>query len=154
LTELLDIHSFDKDQILRVDPLLSEVSPVKCHHDDTGSHDEKCRPKFHNNSVGTVCLEITASVDLSQLIAWLASLFWEQKFETQIFRVKGLAAVEGKDEKYMIQGVHDNFDVTPTDIMWEKSETRHNKIVFIGRKLDLALLQKDFCDCLLQNSNS
>uniref|UniRef100_A0A7N0ZU17 CobW C-terminal domain-containing protein n=1 Tax=Kalanchoe fedtschenkoi TaxID=63787 RepID=A0A7N0ZU17_KALFE len=65
-----------------------------------------------------------------------------------IYRMKGLMCVEGMDERFVFQGVHDIFQSSP-DRLWGPDEARMNKIVFIGKNLDAQELEKGFKSCLL-----
>ena len=54
---------------------------------------------------------------------------------TDIFRMKGILDVKGRDERFVFQGVHMLFDGRP-DRPWRATEPRGNQLVFIGRNLD------------------
>jgi len=64
-----------------------------------------------------------------------------------IYRMKGLLSVDGFNERYVFQGVHDLFHGSP-DRVWGPDEKRTNKIIFIGKNLDEEALQKGFRECL------
>jgi len=61
--------------------------------------------------------------------------------------MKGVLAIQGCDERYVFQGVHALFEGMP-DRAWKADETRSSKLVFIGKDLDRAELQRDFEACL------
>ena len=63
-----------------------------------------------------------------------------------LFRMKGILAVQGQSQRYVLQGVHSLIDFRATQ-PWG-SEARSSKIVFIGRDLDRAALQDGFNACL------
>jgi hypothetical protein len=48
LIELLDIHAFDKEQILKVDPLLASVQITDCSHKEHEPHTEECHAGSHH----------------------------------------------------------------------------------------------------------
>uniref|UniRef100_A0A803LMW5 CobW C-terminal domain-containing protein n=1 Tax=Chenopodium quinoa TaxID=63459 RepID=A0A803LMW5_CHEQI len=77
---------------------------------------------------------------------WLGTLLLERSED--IYRMKGLLSVEGMDERFVFQGVHDIFQGSP-DRPWGPDEPRINKIVFIGKNLDGQELEKGFKTCLL-----
>ncbi|KAK1324079.1 hypothetical protein QJS10_CPA02g01166 [Acorus calamus] len=77
---------------------------------------------------------------------WLGTLLLERSDD--IYRMKGLLSVEGMDERFVFQGVHDIFQGSP-DRPWRPDEPRVNKIVFIGKNLDAQTLEKGFKACLL-----
>ncbi|CAM9633926.1 unnamed protein product [Phaeothamnion confervicola] len=90
----------------------------------------------------------------------------------EIYRIKGVLNVAGSDRRYVLQGVHELFDLTPS-LPWEDAaaaadagaggrgdgggtaradavETRLNKIVFIGKNLKKGLLQRGFDQCFVE----
>ena len=67
---------------------------------------------------------------------------------TDIFRMKGILDVKGRDERFVFQGVHMLFDGRP-DRPWKPKETRGNQLVFIGRNLDRDRLVEGFRSCLV-----
>ena len=83
-------------------------------------------------------------VDLDLVNDWLGMLLndrWQD-----LFRMKGVLAIEGCDDRYVFQGVHMLFsggfnkDIGP----WKSNEDRECRFVFIGRNLDKKLLEKGF----------
>ncbi|KAH6784784.1 plastid transcriptionally active 17 [Perilla frutescens var. hirtella] len=60
---------------------------------------------------------------------WLGNLLHD------MYRMKGLLSVDGMDERFVFQGVHDIFQGSP-DRLWGADEARVNKLVFIGKNLD------------------
>jgi G3E family GTPase len=67
---------------------------------------------------------------------------------TKIYRMKGILNVEGRDQRFVFQGVHMLFD-GKADRAWKKGEARSNQLVFIGKDLDRAALMKGFRSCLV-----
>ena len=65
----------------------------------------------------------------------------------EIYRLKGVVSVPGEDRRILVQAVHELYQTTPTT-GWMDTETKKNTVVFIGRYLDKAALQKHFCACL------
>ena len=64
-----------------------------------------------------------------------------------IYRMKGVLAVAGSPKKFVYQAVHMIFDGV-FEGEWGPSEERGNKLVFIGKNLDKAALQRGFEACL------
>uniref|UniRef100_A0A803LE76 CobW C-terminal domain-containing protein n=1 Tax=Chenopodium quinoa TaxID=63459 RepID=A0A803LE76_CHEQI len=85
-------------------------------------------------------------INAVQANMWLGTLLLERSED--IYRMKGLLSVEGMDERFVFQGVHDIFQGSP-DRPWGPDEPRINKIVFIGKNLDGQELEKGFKTCLL-----
>ena len=65
-----------------------------------------------------------------------------------IFRSKGILAIDGWEERYVFQGVHMLLDGR-ADRAWQAGEDRVNRLVFIGRNLDRAQLEQGFRACLV-----
>ena len=78
---------------------------------------------------------------------WLDSLLWDKGTPTQdIYRMKGLLKVAGSSRAHVLQAVHELYDVVP-GIAWSDLPTQQqhqNKIVLIGRNLDVDALQAAF----------
>lgn len=111
------------------------------HHDGHHSHDH-----VHDPGVSSVSIVCDGSLDLEKANIWLGTLLLERSED--IYRMKGLLSVQGMNERFVFQGVHDIFQGSP-DRLWGADEPRVNKIVFIGKKLDAQELEKGFKACLL-----
>ncbi|KAK2651731.1 hypothetical protein Ddye_011587 [Dipteronia dyeriana] len=110
-------------------------------HDNHHSHDHT-----HDPGVSSVSVVCEGSLDLEKANMWLGTLLLERSED--IYRMKGLLSVEGMNERFVFQGVHDIFQGSP-DRLWGPDEPRMNKIVFIGKNLDAQELEKGFKSCLL-----
>ncbi|KAL0035658.1 hypothetical protein WJX79_006364 [Trebouxia sp. C0005] len=64
-----------------------------------------------------------------------------------LYRYKGLLAVDGDDYRHVFQGVHMMFE-SMADRPWRADEKRYSKMVFIGRDLDKDLIREGFEECL------
>lgn len=111
------------------------------HHHDHHSHDHT-----HDPGVSSVSIVCEGNLDLEKANIWLGTLLLERSED--IYRMKGLLSVQGMDERFVFQGVHDIFQGSP-DRLWGPEEPRTNKIVFIGKNLDSQELEKGFKACLL-----
>ncbi|MGH7293854.1 MAG: CobW family GTP-binding protein [Polyangiaceae bacterium] len=98
----------------------------------------------HDDSVTSVGIHAEGSVDDKRLNGWLSKLLREQGAD--IFRMKGILDIAGSEDRFVFQGVHMLFDGR-ADRPWGQ-EPRANDLVFIGRKLDRAALEKGFRSCL------
>ncbi|KAJ4851655.1 hypothetical protein Tsubulata_014478 [Turnera subulata] len=120
------------------------------HHDehdhDHEHHDHHSHDHTHDPGVSSISIVCEGSLDLEKANTWLGTLLMEQSED--IYRMKGLLSVEGMQERYVFQGVHDLFQGSP-DRPWGKDEPRVNKIVFIGKNLDKQEIEKGFKACLL-----
>ncbi|CAN0248361.1 unnamed protein product [Scytosiphon promiscuus] len=107
----------------------------------------------HDPSVTTCTVHLPGSLDLSRLERWLGGLLWDPApGGTDIYRVKGVVSVEGRNERFVVQGVADLFEVAPAGVLgssWQEAELRRCKIVFIGRLLSKASLEQGLMSCMI-----
>ncbi|KDP37034.1 hypothetical protein JCGZ_06090 [Jatropha curcas] len=120
------------------------------HHDEHDHHhehhDHHSHDHTHDPGVSSVSIVCEGMLDLEKANMWLGTLLLERSED--IYRMKGLLSVQGMDERFVFQGVHDIFQGSP-DRLWGPDEPRINKIVFIGKNLDAQEIEKGFKDCLL-----
>jgi G3E family GTPase len=126
---VVDVGGFDLDRALQLEPELLTEDPEDHEHD---------------GSIGSVSIEIPGDLDQAKLNAWLGELLATRG--TDIFRMKGILSIAGAEERFVFQGVHMLFDGRP-DRPWN-GEPRSNQLVFIGRGLDRAALERGFRECL------
>lgn len=119
------------------------------HHEHDHEHEHHHHPAHdhsHDPGVSSVSIVSEGSLDLEKANIWLGTLLLERSED--IYRMKGLLSVQGMDERFVFQGVHDIFQGSP-DRLWGPDEPRVNKIVFIGKNLDAKEIEKGFKSCLL-----
>ncbi|XP_045833423.1 COBW domain-containing protein 1-like [Trifolium pratense] len=118
------------------------------HHEDSHDHkhDHHSHDHSHDPGVSSVSIVCEGNLDLEKANMWLGTLLMEHSED--IYRMKGLLSVQGMDERFVFQGVHDIFQGSP-ERLWGPDEPRTNKIVFIGKNLDSKDLEKGFKACLL-----
>ena len=108
----------------------------------------------HDAAVTTCAVDLTGSLDLSLLERWLGGLLWDPPpGGTEVYRVKGVVSVEGRDERFVVQGVADLFEVAPAGVVgsaWAEGEARRCKVVFIGRMLSKQDLERGFRSCMVE----
>lgn len=128
LNTVLGVQAFDLKNALTIDPdFLGE---------EAHEHDE---------SVYSVAIKQTGTVDSDRLNRWLYQLIQDRG--PDIFRMKGILDVDHAARRFVFQGVHMTLDGRPGQA-WKAGETRRNELVFIGRNLDEAELRKGFESCL------
>ncbi|KAG9150917.1 hypothetical protein Leryth_003047 [Lithospermum erythrorhizon] len=115
-------------------------------HEHKHSHDHHAHDHTHDPGVSSVSIVCEGSLDLEKANMWLGTLLMERSED--IYRMKGLLSVDGMEERFVFQGVHDIFQGSP-DRPWQQEEPRINKIVFIGKNLDRTELEKGFKACLM-----
>ncbi|MGW2373483.1 CobW family GTP-binding protein [Kitasatospora sp. NPDC001683] len=128
LERVLDVHAFDLDRVLEGDPTF--LTETEHQHDTT---------------VTSVGIDLEGELDEERLNSWLGQLLRTRGAD--IFRSKGILAIEGEDRQYIFQGVHMLLE-GENGREWRAGETRRNKLVFIGRNLDREALNAGFASCL------
>ncbi|DBA77020.1 TPA: hypothetical protein ACH3X1_009609 [Trebouxia sp. C0004] len=135
LDDVLNIKAFSLQKVLEMEPDFMK---------------EEGQEHLHDESVISVGIELEGNLDMHYVNMWLSKLLTEQGVD--LFRSKGILAIEGSDDKYFFQGVHMllSFGCSAEGMgqPWDPDEKRVNKLVFIGRNLDRAELNKNFRACL------
>ena len=98
----------------------------------------------HDDTVSSVGIHLEGAVDEEKLNGWLGQLLREKGAE--LFRMKGILHMKGRDRRFVFQGVHMLFDGRE-DRPWGDAP-RASDLVFIGRNLDRSELQQGFSRCL------
>ena len=75
---------------------------------------------------------------------WIQRL--TQEFGPDILRLKGIIALRDDPQRYVVQGVHMIIEGNHQRA-WKDGEKRESRLIFIGRKLDEAMLKDGFQAC-------
>lgn len=150
LDHVLDRGAFDLDRILSLDPDFLEDRDHHDHdhhHDDHehnhGRRDAEHDPR-HDGAVSSVSLRVgVLKPDL--FFPWIGQI--TQHFGPDILRLKGIIALDGDPQRYVIQGIH---MIVEGDHQrdWKDGEVRESRLVFIGRNLDRELLRAGLEACV------
>jgi G3E family GTPase len=122
-----------KADLLKDDCSVPPVLAVEYHHEHR-----------HSEEVTSVGISTPGDLDARKLEAWIKRLL--QVAGKNIFRMKGVLSIAGRPDRYVLQGVHSFYYLTPSR-PWN-GERRQNSVVFIGRNLDRGILNRSFLDCL------
>jgi G3E family GTPase len=98
----------------------------------------------HDDEVASVGIVIEGDVDWARFQEWLSELLSTQG--QNIFRSKGVIAIDGEPRRFVFQGVHMLLDTT-LDRPWRDDEPRASRLIFIGRDLDREALEAGFNQC-------
>lgn len=127
---ILGIEAFNLDKILEMDDAFLE---------DEQDHQ-------HDDRVTSCGFHVKGEVHQQRLNEWLAWLLKERGVD--LFRTKGVLAVQGMKEKFVFQAVHMAFNGAPQK-EWQPDEERICKLTFIGKNLNRQELEDGFKKCLV-----
>lgn len=148
LQAVLNIGGFDLKRALELEPDFLKVAEEHEHDHDHGheehEHHDHGHDHHHDEEITSVGITTPGDLDEAKLSGWLGELLRTKGQD--IFRMKGVLSVKGRNDRYVFQGVHMLLDGRP-DRPWG-AEKRHNTLIFIGRNLDRAELNAGFKACL------
>ena len=124
LDDLLDIHGFNLNAILEIEPdFLSDVT-----------HE-------HDDEITSFVFRENRPMNLEKIEDFLSSIV--QVYGTQLMRYKGILNIAGVDKRVVFQGVH---MLMGSDLgaPWEAGQIRESKMVFIGKDMPREVLEKGF----------
>jgi G3E family GTPase len=155
LGEVLDRGAFDLSRALENDP----------HFLDAHDHDHECGPDcdhdhhhhdghdhhhhhdhasdIHDVTVKSVSLR-GGEMDPKKFFPWIEKV--TQMEGPNILRLKGIIALKGDEDRYVLQGVHMILE-GDHQRAWKDGEKHESRLVFIGRDLDADRLRKSFEAC-------
>ena len=152
LDEVLDRGAFDLKRVLADDPHFLDHEDADHDHDhDHHHHDHEDghhrhhgeASPIHDVTVQSVSLR-AGEMDPKRFFPWIEKI--TQLEGPNILRVKGIIALKGDPERYVIQGVHMIIE-GDHQRPWKDGETHESRIVFIGRELDPERLKRTFEAC-------
>ena len=134
ISDLLNTRAFDLEQKLSVSP---DLLSGKSHN--------------HNPTVSTISFVEEGDLNMTKVSLWFRSLLTEQGAE--ILRMKGILNLRGEVHQFVFHGVHMMFEGR-LGREWNKEETRINRMVFIGNKLDGEKILAGFKNCLFSSDGA
>ncbi|RRI01087.1 GTP-binding protein [Mesorhizobium tamadayense] len=156
LGEVLDRGAFDLSRALENDPhFLDAHDHDDDHHDhdhdhhhhhdhDGHDHHHHDHPSdIHDVTVKSVSLR-GGEMDPKKFFPWIEKV--TQMEGPNILRLKGIIALKGDDDRYVLQGVHMILE-GDHQRAWKDGEKHESRLVFIGRELDEERLRKSFEAC-------
>jgi G3E family GTPase len=129
LDKILDRGAFDLQRILSIEPEFLHAH----------AHDHE-----HDDEIESISCVIPGAVNPERFRMWIAGVLRDKGGD--ILRSKGVLAVAGEDRRLVFQGVHMLMDSNYGQ-PWKPGDARASKLVFIGRKLDKAALERGFNSC-------
>lgn len=155
LSEVLDRGAFDLARALENDPHFLEAHDHDHDHDhqdhdhhDHDGHDHHHHDHAHPSDIHDVTVQSVSlrggEMDPKKFFPWIEKI--TQMEGPNILRLKGIIALKGDDERYVIQGVHMIIE-GDHQRAWKEGEKHESRLVFIGRELDEERLRKSFEAC-------
>ena len=110
------------------------------HAHEGGPTSKKPKRSEHLSGVSSVGIIVDGPLDEQKFNGFMVHLI--QTKAADLYRCKGVVALQGSDEKHVFHGVHEQIAFAPVDEGWAEGEKRVCKLVFIGRNLDKPALDK------------
>ncbi len=126
LKEMLDMHAFDVDQKLAVDPQFLDELNTRHHHD-----------------IQSFSFEFEKPFSVEKFEFFVQTLSEKEK----VYRSKGFISIAGNPRRAIFHGVNNRFTIL-WDRLWEKGETRKSQLVFIGKNLKESDIRAQLEKCL------
>ena len=142
LGEVLDRGAFDLKRALESDPHFLDADEHDHDHHGHDHHHGEASP-IHDVSVRSISLRAD-EMDPRKFFPWIEKT--TQMDGPNILRLKGIIALKGDDERYVVQGVHVILEGDHQG-QWKDGEKRESRLVFIGRDLDEERLRRTFEAC-------
>ena len=98
----------------------------------------------HDSKVSSASIELPGAFNVSKLNSWLEEFLLENG--PDIYRMKGVVAIEDQDYRFVFQGVHMIFG-SQKGAEWG-DQTPFNRLVFIGKNLDESFIRASLEKCL------
>ncbi len=147
LERVLDRGAFDLDRILTLEPEFLDGHDHDHDHDHHDHDHDHGHHHHHHDIEGSGVFSVSlrgGELDPQKFFPWIQQTTQEQG--PDILRLKGILAFKGDQERYVVQGVHMIIEGNHQRA-WKDGEKRESRLVFIGRKLDDAMLRDGFAAC-------
>merc|ERR1712087_206516 len=99
----------------------------------------------HDSRVSSVGIDVAGEVVQQKLNEWIGWLLKEKGVD--LFRSKGVLAVQGMKQKFVFQAIHMLF-ANSNQGAWEEGEEKRCKMIFIGKNLNREELTSGFMACI------
>merc|ERR1712190_401959 len=128
---ILGIRGFSLDKIIEMDDAFLA---------DNQDHQ-------HDSRVSSVGIDVAGEVVQQKLNEWIGWLLKEKGVD--LFRSKGVLAVQGMKQKFVFQAIHMLF-ANSQEGSWGPEEEKVCKMVFIGKNLNREELVSGFMKCMVK----
>ena len=150
LDRILGLGAFDLERVTEIDPhfLPDHACDEACDHHHGHEHDHDHGHGAHDHvgaaGIASVSLSTDKPIDPQKLLPWLNE--FTQERGPDLLRLKGILAFPDEPKRFVVQGVHMILE-GDTQRDWREGEARVSRLVFIGRNLDRAELERAFAAC-------
>lgn len=142
---MIKIRAFDLESV-------SHIEKFKTHNKCICGVDDQSHEHEHpHESLTNLVLEYCGFAKAKQRIEnWLVKLLWNEdesmKSDMEIFRMKGVFAIESHKQKYYLQAVGDLYELEQSKSSeWDSSsESPLNRVLVIGRNLNRQYIYDGF----------
>src|SRR5450830_1934237 len=151
LAEVFDLHGFNLNDKLEIDPAFLSVEDEHVHgpdcdhgHDHHDHHDH--HHGHHSDDIAAFVFKSERPFNPERLDNFLGGLV--NVFGPRMLRYKGVLLMDGADRKVVFQGVH---QIMGSDLgaKWADGEQRGSKMVFIGKDLPKDVFIRGLEQCLV-----
>jgi len=144
--------AFDLQRILEIEPEF-----LGTHHHDHGhgdhdhdhdhghDHHHGGPTHYHDEEMQSLSLRCEKPLNPEKFLPWINELVATEG--PKILRCKGILAFKDDPQRFVLQGVHMVLD-GDHQREWRPDEKRESRLVFIGRELDTAAIEKAFLACV------
>lgn len=136
---VLDIGGFD---LKRIENGVGGCAKAGGH----GTHGESA----HRHEIGTVTIELPGVMEVDRFQRWLEGFVTSHSAD--LFRSKGVVAIQGMPERVLFQGVHGMFQMALGQ-PWQ-DDARSTQAVFIGRNLDREKIRSAMVACVMEETGA
>ncbi|WP_426116394.1 CobW family GTP-binding protein [Massilia sp. PWRC2] len=153
LAEVLDLHGFNLNDKLDIDPAFLHTEDAHVHGPDCGhghahdhDHEHDHHSGHHSDDIAAFVFKSTRAFNPERLDNFLGGLV--NVFGPRMLRYKGVLLMDGADRKVVFQGVH---QIMGSDMgaKWADGEERGSKMVFIGKDLPKDVFIRGLEQCLV-----
>jgi G3E family GTPase len=145
IQSLLGQGAFDLQRILAIEPEFL-VGDHDHHGEHGGGHHHNGGPKhYHDEDMQSLSLKSDKPLDPEKFLPWINELVAVEG--PKILRCKGILAFKDDPQRFVLQGVHMVLD-GDHQRDWKPDEKRESRLVFIGRELDVASIERAFLACV------
>ncbi|WP_029004824.1 CobW family GTP-binding protein [Azorhizobium doebereinerae] len=162
IDKVLNQGAFDLDRILAIEPAFLDEDVEEGHvhgpgcgheghdhaHHDHGhdhGHSHGGLKHYHDEDMQSVSFSTDKPLDADKFFPWVQDVVATDG--ASILRSKGILSFKDDPDRFVFQGVHMILD-GDHQRAWKDDEARLSRIVFIGRNLDTAKLERGFLSCV------